>query len=208
MNSKPTPFPDPAWTDEESREYLGSFFNLSSEMLASVGRDGFVKCVNEACIRVLGWKRGDFFTRPALDFVHPDDRGAAREIAGEIREGRAPDACEIRCLCKDGSVRSIHWTHFGWSRDRGTAYAIGADVTGHREEGEERDAVRRELRSAQKQLRSLEKLLTICIHCRKVRNEVGNWDSLEHYIARRIPGNPADDTCPDCRQKTFRRVPA
>src|SRR5205807_8117155 len=51
------------------------FFELSSDLLCVVGRDGFFREVNPAWEAALGWTRAELTSRPFLSFVHPDDLG-------------------------------------------------------------------------------------------------------------------------------------
>ena len=57
-----------------------------------------------------------------------------------------------------------------------------------------------ELKAALEDARSMGGLVTMCLHCHKVRDEDGSWDEPEAYVLKRS----ADDTrfsqgvCPDC----------
>lgn len=44
----------------------------------------------------------------------------------------------------------------------------------------------------------LEKLLPICSYCRRIRDDVGHWDSLEVYIEKRAEAQFSHGICADC----------
>ena len=53
----------------------------------------------------------------------------------------------------------------------------------------------RELRS---QVQTLEGLLPICAFCKKIRNEAGEWERLEKFIAERSEAKFSHAFCPSC----------
>lgn len=48
------------------------------------------------------------------------------------------------------------------------------------------------------EVRTLEEILPICSHCRKIRNDDGSWDTLEFYIQEKAPAKFTHGLCPDC----------
>ena len=69
---------------EQERDRL---FNLSLDLLAVGGFDGFLQQLNPAWVRVLGWSRDDLMGRPVLDFVHAEDRPAVEVAFRRLAEG-------------------------------------------------------------------------------------------------------------------------
>jgi PAS domain S-box-containing protein len=57
-----------------SRETVGS--ELSRDLMCTVGFDGKLGLLQGRWEEVLGWNEEELRSRPMLDFVHPDDRGA------------------------------------------------------------------------------------------------------------------------------------
>jgi hypothetical protein len=56
----------------------------------------------------------------------------------------------------------------------------------------------RELRTALSEVKTLSGLLPICMHCHKIRNDLGYWDQLERYLARHTEARFSHGICPDC----------
>ncbi len=105
-----------------------SFFELSTEMLATSSMDGYFRTLNGAVTDVLGFDDEELKATPIVDFIHPDDRAATvaeleRLVAGEQQIG-----FENRFRCKDGSYRNLRWSATPVVEDD-LIYAVAIDVT-------------------------------------------------------------------------------
>jgi hypothetical protein len=54
------------------------------------------------------------------------------------------------------------------------------------------------LRTALSEVRTLEGLIPICIHCKKVRDDQGFWEGVESYISSRSEARFSHGICADC----------
>ena len=117
-------------------------FNLSMDMLCVGGTDGYLKRINPAFEHTLGYTSDELLRRPFLEFVHPDDRDATREVVANLAKGEPIVDFENRYLCSDGSYRWLSWRASPDTSGR-QIYAIGRDVT-------ERHRLERQLRHSQK----------------------------------------------------------
>lgn len=52
-------------------------------------------------------------------------------------------------------------------------------------------------------IQQLEGLLPICCYCKRIRDEQGNWQVLEHYIERRSKAEFTHGICPTCYEKAM-----
>jgi PAS domain S-box-containing protein len=86
------------------------FFELSLEILATAGFDGYLNVVNPAFEALLGHSAEELTGRPYVDFVHPDDVAATLVEAAKLATGIDTIAFENRYRCKDGSYRWIRWS--------------------------------------------------------------------------------------------------
>jgi hypothetical protein len=55
-----------------------------------------------------------------------------------------------------------------------------------------------------KNVRELESLLPICSYCKKIRDESGQWEKIEMYIADRTKTNFTHGCCPDCKDREMK----
>lgn len=59
------------------------------------------------------------------------------------------------------------------------------------------------LEGAVAEVRTLEELLPFCAHCRKIRGEAGEWQSLDAYLHRAHGDRLSHAICPDCARDHF-----
>lgn len=55
-----------------------------------------------------------------------------------------------------------------------------------------------ELRRARQEIRTLRGILPTCSYCKKIRDEQGQWHSIESYITGRSEAQCSHGICPDC----------
>jgi PAS domain S-box-containing protein len=91
---------------EKERDRL---FNLSLDMLSIAGFDGYLRQVNPAWNRILGWTEEELLSKPWIGFIHPDDREATVLVGRQLAAGVPVYFFENRYQCKDGSYRWISW---------------------------------------------------------------------------------------------------
>ncbi|MBI5549672.1 MAG: PAS domain-containing protein [Deltaproteobacteria bacterium] len=137
-----------------------------------------------------GWAEG----------VHPEDRHRCLSIYREAFERREVFEMEYRLRRHDGD--------YCWVFDRGVPLFAPADqfvgYVGSCVDVTER-VVGRELirRAAEQDLQSLRGLLTICSHCKKIRDGMGQWQRLESYLAGHSRADFSHGICPHCLEEHF-----
>jgi PAS domain S-box-containing protein len=104
---------------------------LSIDLLGAAGFDGYLKLHNPAWNRTLGWEDDELESSPYLEFVHPDEREAAREVIAQMEAGGSTVEFLCRIRRKDGNWRHILWSGQG-APDDGCFYLVGKDVTDRR----------------------------------------------------------------------------
>src|SRR6478672_8593519 len=123
---------------------LEEFFELSIDPLSIIGFTGAFKRVNASFLRLVGYSKPELFSRSALDILHPDDVGPAREALAQLARGDDLVRFEGRVVCADGAVRWLEWSTRSMP-ERGVVYSVGRDTT-------QRRRVEAELREAQRSL--------------------------------------------------------
>jgi hypothetical protein len=58
-------------------------------------------------------------------------------------------------------------------------------------------------RELEKEVVSLRGILPICSFCKKIRNQDGDWESLEGYITRRSEAEFSHGVCPACAKSHY-----
>jgi diguanylate cyclase (GGDEF)-like protein/PAS domain S-box-containing protein len=107
----------------------GRFFELSRDLLCTYNPAGYFVEFNSAWQRTLGYTDEEMRTRPALEFVHPDDRERTRAATKARERDGALSDFENRFRTKDGEWRWLRWSATSTDDDGGLVYARAVDVT-------------------------------------------------------------------------------
>ena len=113
------------------------FFENSLEMLFVAGNDGYLKKVNAAVVKTMGYSREEILLKPYTDFVHPDDVKGTRAALKSIRAGAGAHDFENRYRHKNGTWRWLSWSCPALSPRSTDLYAIARDVTSLKSNEEE-----------------------------------------------------------------------
>ncbi len=117
-----------ATTLREAEAESTRHFDLSLDMISTVGFDGRFKRVNPAFERTLGYRPAEIEGRPFLDFVHPDDREKTEREAASLSDGAKTVQFQNRYFAKDGGVHWLEWTSIPL-QDEGLIYGVARDIT-------------------------------------------------------------------------------
>ena len=107
---------------------LRTLFQMSRDMLCIAGFDGYFRRLNPAWEETLGHSLEELTSRPYVEFVHPDDRGATTAEARSVTAGQGTLVFENRYRCRDGSYRWLAWRSAPLV-EQGLIYAVARDVT-------------------------------------------------------------------------------
>lgn len=82
-------------------------------------------------------------------------------------------------------------------------FVIYKDIIERKKIEEERENLIKELRKALDEVKTLEGLVPICSHCKKIRDDSGFWGNVEQYIAKHSNVDFSHGICPDCLKKHY-----
>jgi len=116
------------------RDVFERFFALSLDMMCISSSAGDFTRVSPS-FDALGYSSEELLSRPALDFVHPDDRAVTLAQRAKLAAGAPTVTFENRFRCKDGSYRWLSWV--SGPDSAGTMYSMARDVTEARHMQEE-----------------------------------------------------------------------
>lgn len=130
-------------------------FNHSIDMICIAGFDGYLKTVNPAWEKTLGWSEDELLAKPYLDFVHPDDKDDTLSASEMIPKGMHLIAYINRYRTKNGKYRYLSWNAFPRVEEK-RMFAIARDITDAMAKEKEIEAQRNVLQDLTTELTLLE----------------------------------------------------
>jgi ABC-type phosphate/phosphonate transport system substrate-binding protein len=90
------------------------------------------------------------------------------------------------------------------NRKLGSTHAKAlAEMERRRRVEEERECLLGELQKAMANVKTLSGLLPICAGCKKIRNDDGEWEQVEGYIAKKSEAQFSHGICPECSARLY-----
>ena len=111
---------------EMAEDNVDRFFKLSLDLLCISGMDGYFKRLSPSFQEVLGYPLKELYSRPILDFVHPDDIKATQSEIERQMQGHMVLSFENRFRCADGNYKTFSWKSVPVGE---FMYAVARDVT-------------------------------------------------------------------------------
>ncbi|MGX4804879.1 PAS domain-containing protein [Bradyrhizobium guangdongense] len=118
---------------EEGEKERNRIYELSDDLFAVIGFDGFLKSVNPAWRRLLDYSHERLLAEPFSAIVHPDDRLTAEEVVDALKAGEPLQRFEVRLMTAKGAAIRIAWAAVPEGH---RLYAVGRNVTREREQEE------------------------------------------------------------------------
>jgi PAS domain S-box-containing protein len=101
---------------------------LSLDLMATAGFDGYFTRLNRAWERTLGWSLDELYSRPIGDFVHPADLERTLAEIAAVAAGRDAISFRNRYRHRDGSYRWLEWNAIA-DDEQAVIHANARDVT-------------------------------------------------------------------------------
>ena len=122
-------------------------WQLSQDLMVVVDASGLVSAANPAWLPVLGRAPDQVRHGGPFDLLHPEDRSWGEAAFRTLVAGEMLAPIEVRMRHADGSYRVISWA----AATKGSViYAVGRDMTAHREAAQALARAEEELRQSQK----------------------------------------------------------
>jgi len=77
------------------------------------------------------------------------------------------------------------------------------DISDRKRAAQEREKLIADLQKALVEVKTLSGLLPICSSCKKIRDDEGSWNSLEHYISTHSEAEFSHGLCPECAHRMY-----
>jgi len=186
----------------DSKERYRTLVDNMHDLLCELDRDGRYLYVSGNYADVLGYQPGELLGRRAFEFVHPDD------LAGVVDIFTSPSGqgqSVFRYRHQNGDWRWVESTGKAYTTAAGDLrrVVISRDITERKQREEERENHILLLQHAVDNIKVLRGLLPICAHCKKIRDEQGQWHAVETYVQARADVDFSHGICPDCLNRHY-----
>ena len=169
----------------EAPALLGHILESVSDFILFVDRSGAIRYINRV---EQGYDREKVIGMPARTFMVGDSPAGFDEAFASVLATGEPKEYDVEVEHPDGA-RS-------WYRSRMTRIAAGAEFDGVVIVATDVT----ELKEAEAKVLRLRKLLPLCAWCDRIRDDGGEWTSIESYLARSSGRELTHGICDRCSQ--------
>ena len=96
-----------------------------------------------------------------------------------------------------------HFEVKAYSLKFGQFVAVFNDITDKKNSEIEKDKLIGKLQKAANEIKTLQGILPICSHCKKIRDDKGYWSQIEAYIEKHSDVDFSHGVCPECAKKYY-----
>lgn len=193
---------------------LEAYFESPGVGVAVVGPDDRWTRPNQQLCSMLGYSREELASLTFQQVTHPEDAQLHGTLPAELLAGtRKSFTLDKRYIRKDGTnfwaLTSVSCARLA-DGSLGPRVAVIKDISARKSAESalaaslaENQKIVLELQSALEEVKTLKALLPICMHCRKIRDEDGTWESLEHYISAHTDTQFSHGLCAECLEEHY-----
>jgi PAS domain S-box-containing protein len=95
--------------DARTRE-RDRLWQTTNDLMGTAGLDGYLRSVNPAWTRLLGWSEAEILARPFLDLIDPADHAETGAVLRRLGSHESVTDFVDRVLRKDGQRLTVMWT--------------------------------------------------------------------------------------------------
>lgn len=118
---------------KKTEQELQMIFELSPDILTIIGKDGFIRKINPAIQKILGYSSEEILSIPFDNLVHPEDAHVLEEWRDLHLNENEVVYYESRFLAKNGNYRCFSWSITPFLKQE-IHFAVGRDITEYKEQ--------------------------------------------------------------------------
>ena len=191
---------------ESEQKFSMAFYSSPCLMAITRVDDGLISDVNDAYVKVTGYRRDELVGRSTVDIGLWEQPDARHGFIDKVKEsGGDRRNLEVRLRTKSGSIRTVllSGSHNLTLANEPHLITIATDITKRKQMEEERETLLAELKEALHKIKTLRGILPICAQCKRIRDSVDEWHSLEKYIRDHSDTDFSHGICPECAKDLY-----
>lgn len=202
------------------KERAEKYLNTAMVAFLGLNKNGRIMFANPHCREILSNKDNILIGIDWFDtFIPEHERIKVRQRFEAMLYNNTPDRSSFECsvlTCK-GDLRIIEWRDtilYDSNGEINVALWSGFDMTEKKQNEAELEKYRKnledlveartkELQNAREDIKTLEGIIPICAHCKKIRDDKGYWNQIEEYIAQHSQARFSHGLCKDCAAELY-----
>lgn len=178
----------------------------SDDAIISKSLDGTILSWNLGAENLYGYTPEEAVGRSINLLAPPDGDEQMTPLLSRVAQGEHIRNFETVRRAKDGRLVDVSLTVSPIRGGQGqivAASTIARNITERKQAERERERLMGELKTAVAEVKTLSGLLPICAHCKRIRDDQGQWNQIELYIRQRSNANFSHGVCPECSRKFY-----
>jgi PAS domain S-box-containing protein len=178
-------------------------FENSLDGVLLTSPDGRIFDANASACSIFGRTRDQIIATGRAGLMDSTDPALSRLLDERKRSGKGHG--ELRACRPDGTQFPVEVSSaiFVDAEHNELTCTIVRDIGPRKQAEAEREHLIVSLQEALSQVKVLSGLLPICASCKKIRDEKGQWNSIERYIRERSDARFTHGICPDCAHRLY-----
>ncbi|MEB2778607.1 PAS domain-containing protein, partial [Algoriphagus sp. D3-2-R+10] len=164
-----------------TEEQYRSLFKISPDPHGLLGFDGYLKKINNAFAKLLGYEKTELFSKSVFHFLHEEDKAKAQARIKELMGGAAPKPFEARFLTKDGNIKWLVWNGTVIKESK-IIIAVAKDITEQKE-------AQIELSISNTKLKTAQKIAKLGYWYRDFTTDLSEWSEETYLLYGYTPDN-------------------
>ena len=194
---------------KENEEKLRKLTTSAQDGIVMIDAEGRISLWNAGATRVFGYTPEEAIGRNLHALLapirfHQAHREAFAQFQGTGQGEALGRTVELQALRKDGTEFPIELSLSAvLIKDRWHALGIVRDISQRKTAEAERERLIAELKAALANIQTLRGLLPICALCKKIRDDKGYWNQVEHYVTEHSDAKFTHSLCPECSRQLY-----
>jgi PAS domain S-box-containing protein len=188
-----------------SEERYRTLAEVAHDMIFIVNRDDLVEYANTSAVAIFHKQPEEIIGKTRASLFPPEVSLEQQRSLKNIFETGIPKYAENKTVLLDQVIWFGTWL-VPLLDDTGQVTAVmgvSRDVTNRKWLEEDKQKLLVKLQEALSQVKTLGGLIPICSACKKIRDDKGYWQQVEHYIQTHTDATFTHGVCPDCIPKLY-----
>ncbi|HEY3854998.1 MAG TPA: PAS domain S-box protein [Verrucomicrobiae bacterium] len=185
---------------------LAAIVESSEDAILARSLDGTITSWNSGACSLYGYTEAEAKSQPVTFLTMPENASEMMPILERV--GRGEQICHLETTQrrKDGATVEVSLSVSPVRNGAGEIIGVSTiarDISEQKSAERERERLLVELQCLLGEVKTLTGLLPICSYCKKIRDDKGYWNQIEHYIGKHSRANFTHSVCPECAKHQY-----